>query len=349
MKSYFTYKSDLLNIKQYTYYITYYKYNWHKDIEILIVLDGTIEVNKNGASHIMSKGDIILINTNMGHATMAREPNSIAMVIRFDPIYFSKWIKDYKNIRFKCISDESTKNRQEYKFIYDTALEMVNYMGTENSFDALIYESLFHKLIGGLIINFPPEIIPNNDSNNISKNDNVIRIVDYLNEHFRDKITLDDLAEVTGYNKSYISQVIKQNLGINYYEYLTRIRMREAIFALTNSKMKISDIAFANGFADVKALNTSFKERFGKSPSQYRKMLIHSSKIESSNDKDFISDSLLNNFVNERFETNGVPETDGRQKSEDNLNHHIANEVLSISDDLNEIIDKLNGISLKIK
>ena len=350
MKSYISYKNDgsLLFLKQYAYYITNYKYNWHKDIELLLVLDGEIEVNKNGISHIMSKGDVILINSNIGHATMAREPDSIAMVIHFDPIYFSTWIKDYKNIHFKCVSDETTRELPVFRNIYNTALKMASYTGERDSVSQIIYESLFHNLIGQLFIYFRPDMLNNNDAGYMTINENVIRIIDYLNKHFRERITLEHLAEVTGYNKSYISQIMKQNLGINYYEYLTRVRMREAVFSLTNTSEKISDIAFANGFSDVKSFNTAFRDRFGKSPSQYRKMLIHSPEMESSNDKIFIEDKklmgIINSFMdeyNDHFEEHRVREI---EKSEKNNRAEIS----VISEDISDVIEKLNKISLKI-
>ena len=350
MKSYISYKNDgsLLFVKQYAYYITNYKYNWHKDIELLLVLDGEIEVNKNGISHIMSKGDVILINSNIGHATMARKPDSIAMVIHFDPIYFSTWIKDYKNIRFKCISDATTRELPVFKNLYNTALKMASYIGKMDSISKIIYESLFHDLIGQLFIHFRPDMLNNNDAGYMTKNDNVIRIIDYLNKHFRERITLEDLTEVTGYNKSYISQIMKQNLGINYYEYLTRVRMREAVFSLANTSEKISDIAFANGFSDVKSFNTAFKDRFGKSPSQYRKMLIHSPELESSNDKIFIENTelkeIISNYMDEyhnQVDSKRLREIEMAQK-----NYRV--EISAISDDISDVIEKLNKISLKI-
>lgn len=350
MKSYTTYrnKNNLLNIKQYAYYITHYKYNWHKDMELLLVLDGEIEVNKNGVSHIMEKGDIILINSNMGHATMARKPNSVAMVVHFDPIYFSYWIKDYKNIRFKCVSDESTRNLPEFRNIYHTVLEMASYMGSEDSVDQIIYESLFHNLIGQLFMHFRPDMLNNNDAGYIAKNENVIRLIDYLNKHFREKITLDDLVDVTGYNKSYISQIMKQNLGINYYEYLTRVRMREAVFSLTNTDEKISDIAFANGFSDVKSFNTAFKDRFGKSPSQYRKMLIHSPKLESSNDKIFIEEEMIEELISDSVKKTEHQTEEDRLRAIEASKKSFVSEVSGISRDLKAVIEKLDNMTLKI-
>ncbi|MBP1920532.1 AraC family transcriptional regulator [Youngiibacter multivorans] len=350
MKSFAKYenKRNSINLEQYSYYVTYYKYNWHKDIELLILLNGEIEVNKNGESHILSKGDVILINSNIGHATMARKPDSIAMVIHFDPVYFSTWIKDYKNIHIRCISDGTTKNLPIFRRIYRTVLKMATFADRDSEIETMIYESLFHQLMGDIMQNFPVEWISQLDSSVMSKNENVIRIVDYLNHHFREKITLDDLTNVTGYNKSYISQIIKQKLGINYYEYLTRVRMREAIFALTNTDQKVSDIAYVNGFSDIKAFNTAFRERFGKTPTEYRKMIINRNSLESKDDKIYTDPVLLKQIVTDELSSKehnfefGPPENILKTKKV------LEGEVDEIARELRGTLEKLKKIKSKI-
>lgn len=277
MRGYFRYenKKNMLSIEQYIYYISSYRYNWHNDIELLLVLNGEIEVNKDGDSQILESGDLILINSNRGHATMARKPDSIAMVIHFDPVYFSNWIKHYQNYEFNCVSNGKIRDQYFFREMCRKMLIMSNYTANDSEQDRLIYESLFQGLIGELFIGFPPKKISMSEHYKSNKHESVMKIVEYLNRNYRDKISLEDLVDFTGYNKSYISQLMKQTLGINYYEYLTRVRMREAIYALTNTDDKISDIAFAHGFSDLKAFNISFKERFGKTPSEYRRKLLY--------------------------------------------------------------------------
>jgi len=346
LKSYYTYnnKSNGLNLKQYAYYINSYKYNWHKDIELLLVLNGEIEVNKNGESHVMHKDDIILINSNMGHATMARKPDSIAMVIRFDPVYFSTWLKNYNNLHFRCTSNVSTRNKPEFLRLIQTMKGMVFYADSDNEFDQMIYESLFHQIIGELMRSFRPEMKLNNDTNTSFSNERVMKIVAYLNENYKEKITLDNLVAVTGYNKSYISHIMKQALGINYYEYLTRVRMREAIFDLTNTDHKISDIAYENGFYDIKAFNTGFKERFGKTPSQYRKMLINKQKISNSSDHIYIDSDLLYELI--AFQVKDVDCVDEKNDLEQilKLKNHLVDEIDKANLVLKSSIQKLNNL-----
>lgn len=89
-------------------------------------------------------------------------------------------------------------------------------------------------------------------------------IIEFIDENYKQRITLDDLSKVSGYHKSYISQIVKEQLGINYYDYLTRVRLREATYALANLDDKIADIALTHGFSEVKAFNTTFKKVLAK-------------------------------------------------------------------------------------
>ncbi len=119
----------------------------------------------------------------------------------------------------------------------------------------------------------PKEITSTEMASNKKKNDAVNKIIQYIDKNYKNKISLEELSNVSGYNKSYISQIVKLNLGINFYEYLTRIRLREATYALANLEEKISDIALSYGFSDVKSFNTAFRGSFGKTPSEYRKQI----------------------------------------------------------------------------
>ncbi|GAU75971.1 AraC family transcriptional regulator [Fusibacter sp. 3D3] len=351
MQGFFRYenKKRSLSIEQYIYYISAYRYNWHNDIELLLVLNGEIEVNKDGDSHILNRGDLILINSNRGHATMALKPDSIAMVLHFDPVYFSNWIKNYQNYEFNCISNAQNREQKNYREIRRKMLIMSTYTGRESETDRLIYESMFQSLIGELFIGFPPKKMSISEYSKTNRHENVMKIVEYLNKHFRDKISLEDLVNFTGYNKSYISQLMKQTLGINYYEYLTRVRMREAVYALTNTEDKISDIAYAHGFSDIKAFNISFKERFGKTPSEYRRKLLYHPKVNDNSNAAYVENEICENLVREALDK--LDETNcgtiSVEYSEDQ-SHDFKDNLNEVTQDLRRIMSKINKISNKI-
>jgi AraC-like DNA-binding protein len=227
------------------------------------------------------------------------------------------------------------------------AKEMALYTSLETDKDRLIYETLFHQMIGTLVRYFSPESKKNQESSISGKNNTVSQIVNFLEKHYQEKITLENLVNVTGYNKSYISQIMKQALGINYYEYLTRIRIREAIFELTNTNEKISEIAYKSGFSDLKAFNTAFKDRFGKTPSQYRKMLVMKHKVQNSGERVYIDLDAYNSFlkVNNSGDTT---DTSNFDKSSNDLYTSLESEVTCLEDTLKETLLKVDNLKKQL-
>ena len=241
-----------INLKQYVYRIGSYHYNWHKDLELLLVLNGEVEVCTNGICRILETNDIILINSNIGHATLAQKPDSIAMVLHIDPIFLKDYYENIEFLSFGCWSTRETRNEKTFTLIRAYLSEMILCSNKENPEQKLLFESSFYSLLHTVVLNFPPKAIGSaNFMINQKKLDAIDRMIKYINKNYRKKITLDKLAKENGYNSNYVSQLFKSYLGINFYDHLTRIRLREATLDLGNTDKKISDIALSNGFSDI--------------------------------------------------------------------------------------------------
>lgn len=62
-------------------------------------------------------------------------------------------------------------------------------------------------------------------------------------------------------------------VGINFHEYLTRVRFQHALNDLTYTRDNLTDIALKNGFPDLKTLTARFRSTFQRTPTQYRAAL----------------------------------------------------------------------------
>lgn len=298
---YYTYNkpNKNINLKQYVYRIGSYHYNWHNDLELFLVLNGEVEVCANGVSRILEADDIILINSNMGHATLAKKPNSIAMVIHIDPIILKDYYENIEFLSFDLWSTRETRNVKPFMLIRAYLSKMILCCKQEGPEQKLLFESSFYSLLHTIVLYFPPkEIQTATFMINKKKFDAIDRMIKYINRNYKRKITLDKLAKESGYNSSYVSQLFKSCLGINFYDYLTRIRLREATRELSQSENKILEIALENGFPDMKAFNSTFKKNFGKSPTEYRRQLNSENRKNDINfKKQFVSieDEAVNN------------------------------------------------------
>lgn len=298
---YYTYSKNNINIKQYIYKVGSYHYNWHKELEILTVIDGELEVCKDGVSKLLKAGDIIMINSNKGHATLAKRPDTIAMVLHLDPEFFKEYYDNIEYLSFNCCSDEESRNEKHFVLMRAYLSEMILSSYENTPEHKLLFESSFFSLLHTIILHFPPEEIQSNTFMIIKNTfEAVDKMIKYIDDNYKQKIGLDNLAKVSQYNRNYISQFFKSYLGINFYDYLTRIRLREATLELGRTNKSISEIALSNGFSDIKAFNSAFKTNFGKTPTEYRKQLSDDiTKNDISFKKEFIpsNDEKVNRIL----------------------------------------------------
>lgn len=96
-------------------------------------------------------------------------------------------------------------------------------------------------------------------------------ITRYLQEHLAEEMSLSVLADEFHLNAQYISQLFKNEIGVNFLTYLTNIRMEKAKKLLLSTALAITDVAEQSGYADYRVFTKVFKKNEGVTPSQYRR------------------------------------------------------------------------------
>ncbi|MFT3849077.1 MAG: response regulator [Propionivibrio sp.] len=94
----------------------------------------------------------------------------------------------------------------------------------------------------------------------------------FIQANFASPIGLESVSEQVGFNPTYFSLVFKKETGMNFLEYLTEVRIREAKRLLSDPRKTIADVAFEVGYSDVKHFSRVFTRSTGLHPSKYRKL-----------------------------------------------------------------------------
>ncbi|WP_281725768.1 response regulator transcription factor [Lachnoclostridium phocaeense] len=97
-------------------------------------------------------------------------------------------------------------------------------------------------------------------------------VVDYITKHYGQKLTLEGMAELVDLNPVYFSALFKKEMGVNFSNYLTKIRMDHAKKALIETNESITLIGMSVGYEDQKYFSQAFKKSVGIGPAVYRKM-----------------------------------------------------------------------------
>ncbi|MCA1294809.1 response regulator [Paenibacillus sp. alder61] len=92
----------------------------------------------------------------------------------------------------------------------------------------------------------------------------------YVEEHLNQGLGLRDAAQHVHLNPSYFSVLFKEQMGMTFIEYVTRLRIQKAKELLLQTKLPVGEIAERVGYQTTKYFNKVFKEYEGHSPGSYR-------------------------------------------------------------------------------
>lgn len=103
---------------------------------------------------------------------------------------------------------------------------------------------------------------------------------EYVTNHFSEDISLEGLADRFGYNTSYLSTLFKNYYQKNFTEFLTQLRMEKAKYLLLETDTKIKQVSDDVGIHDVSYFGRVFKNYWGMTPDELRKMTMIKEKDE---------------------------------------------------------------------
>ena len=101
----------------------------------------------------------------------------------------------------------------------------------------------------------------------------ITRARKYIDEHQADTLSLTTVAHAVNVSTFYFCKMFKKTTGLNFTDYLSRVRIEKAKNLLLNPNARVSEIAFDAGFQSLTHFNRVFKKITGQSPSAFRKHL----------------------------------------------------------------------------
>jgi AraC-like DNA-binding protein len=102
----------------------------------------------------------------------------------------------------------------------------------------------------------------------------ITRAKEYIHEHQTENLRLGHVARAVNTSTFYFCKMFKKVTGINYTDYLSRVRIEKSKNLLLNPNLRVSEIAFEVGFQSLTHFNRVFKKILGQSPTEYRAHLL---------------------------------------------------------------------------
>lgn len=258
--------------------------HWHKDLELTYLYKGSATFSTNGRVSSIGSKELFLVNSGDVHSVMDYGNDVVTMITLLIPYNFIKDnCNDIDNLLFKL--EGSPKSIKRLKDIHEeivnmyikdmeinnTPLIFVDDQNANDKFHYLKIESLLYETLYILLNNFSIKKNTNVELKNERNLERLIIITNYIDNNYKDNISLDEIAANYQLSKEYLATIFKKYMGITVGTYLKNIRLASAYRDLMNSDYSINQLAFDNGFPNIKSFINSFKDQYGETPYKYKK------------------------------------------------------------------------------
>lgn len=241
----------------------------HRHIELLLVLEGALEIHIDQQIYKLTTGDGIIIFPNQLHQI----------------------VTPHTSLIFLCIFDTDFCPIFSYTFLEKQPLSPVFHILDLNDFgqDALsklkLLETSFRKgavltqevitITAGYLSIFLTvllrhlTLVPRTNSNDLELQQ---KILIYIDQHYLEPLSLAHLSKIFGVSRFEISRLFTNKLHIAFPAYVNMKRLEYAAALLRNTQLSVTEIALESGFSATRTFFREFKKLYEMTPSQFRKV-----------------------------------------------------------------------------
>lgn len=228
-----------------------------------IVLTGTGTLDYGGTQYTLAPGDCVFIDCHKPYAQQS-SPD----------LWQLKWVHFYGACAGSVYQKYAERGGQPVFHPADTAplLDVWDELFTlAASADYIRDMKLYAALSRLLVLLMEQSWNPRPQSHRTTKKQNLAEIKDYLDTHYIEKLSLEELSERFYINKFYLTRIFKAQYGVSINTYLLQIKITHAKQLLRFTDQTAEQIAQECGMGDAAYFSRAFKQVEGISPREYRK------------------------------------------------------------------------------
>lgn len=255
----------------------YHPLHWHEEIELLYQLNGRSDIQIDGKKYQIQNKLLTVINSRQVHSVHTYSDTSMFICVHISKKLIEKYMPDIDLYRIYCIPDDIPDSQfPEYLSVCRQMEDLLRLYITDKLAWQMESEGIILQVLAQLIRHFSRKSAP--DEIGLSSADrtsfNRIRdVITYVEEHFREPISLQDIAGHLSLGREYFCRFFKKNMGMSFLRYLNEVRISHVYRDLEQTDAPIAEIAEKNGFHNQKLFNRTFREVYGCTPSAVRRKL----------------------------------------------------------------------------
>ena len=256
---------------------------FHPEMEICFLLNGQAEFHVDEMVYPLYQHDFLIINPLVLHRINSCTPNCRLLFLHIELNAFQQYDPDMTLNRFVFTNSVNNRNQALYQTLYQSLREILHLGIQQRPNWKLEALGQVVRIMSALMENVQetsPQRIPARQDDSSRKR--IRQVLDYIDRHWQESFTMEELAGQMHMSPSYFSRYFKNTMRVGFQKYLTSLRLNRSLHYLLNTDMPIVDIAVECGFNDYKTYGRLFRESFGESPSSYRKTQTAPQSVEPS-------------------------------------------------------------------
>ena len=227
--------------------------HFHRDLELFLVLEGELQVIVHGRMERAGAGCAGLVLPNQVHAYRTEE-HSLTLVCPFSASYVGEFMR----------AMEGKSGRSTVFTASPPLMEYLKECLMGGMPDRLRAKAAFYAACAAYLEKV--ELARTAEA----PDDPIHSLLTYVEEHYREDITLKSAARAIGYHENYLSHYFHQVVGVNFRRFLNQYRVDYACRRMAGS-VRLSELALECGFQNIRCFNRAFLEITGMTPSEYRR------------------------------------------------------------------------------
>lgn len=235
--------------------------HFHSSIELQYVTEGEYDFIVNGKAYKATVDDIVFVPNYHIHSDK-RNPNTHTIFV----LSCKNALVHYSDLFSKKTLPFVMTNK---KFNRETIYPLLEYFLSRPSqrMNDTVMRGMFDILFSNLIAEYKLE-------NNLQVfNSNLIEVLNYIDLHYSDDLSLESISKRFGYSTFYFSKLFKRLTSMTFSEYRTLIRVQKVIKALNEDKeSNLTAVALACGFNSTSAFYRAFHRVYKIPPGQYKNL-----------------------------------------------------------------------------
>lgn len=240
-------------------------------VTILFVLSGNLTIRLRERAWVLSARDLITLLPFEPFTVPAQTEDLHTLTLRIPLDMLQEIEASYRTTDLQCyLIGDTSEAGNEIKGI--VAELFWNDVKGESGADIII-RSLLYRLLYQLMRNFGQK---RTSALSVSSRslDRVQKVTRYLQKHFQERLTLQSVAETMEITPGHLSRTFKETMSVSFSEYLTQIRLQEAVkkFRIETGK-SITEIALDAGFTNINSFYVAFHRAFHMTPTEFRASL----------------------------------------------------------------------------